>query len=114
MGRVPGCPAAGDGVPGPDRGRSDHLENPGEVVSGAPSATSLDDEAFQQVSDSQTRRRSRLWVLAVMVPARGVRSTSTPSHIPNKQRGNQDGGSIQTAKMAHFLTVTNKRTTCWR
>ena len=41
MGRVSGRSAAGDGVPGPDRGRGDHPEDQRQVVPSSPGGTSV-------------------------------------------------------------------------
>ena len=53
LGRLPGRPAAGDGVPGPDRGWGDHPEDQWQVLSSPPGTASLLWQTGEQVRKAQ-------------------------------------------------------------
>ena len=54
LGRLPGRSAAGDGVPGPDRGWGDHSEDQRQVVSSPPGAAGVFRKASEQVNRSRS------------------------------------------------------------
>ena len=94
VGRLPGRSAAGDGVPGPDRGRRDHPEDQRQVVPGRTGP------ADRHAPASQLLRPPRVQPRSAALGGPGPPGLRILTLLDSS--GNQSPGSLLVAKVAHF------------
>ncbi len=83
LGRLPGRPAPGDGLAGPDRGRGDHRENQRQIVPGAPGPTGRRVASGRPVACPQSQQH--------FLPQTGTRLCGQPTR---RLTSHGDNGSL--------------------